>query len=855
MSQFSKLTVQIGGHIDGLKKDLKRASYAINSFSKNTLRTFEDTAASASKGFKNVIRSDAFQAAAVAAGGMTLALRSSVKAAIDFESAMADVKKVVDFPTPASFKEMRRDIMRLSREIPISQQGFAEIIAAAGQAGIARKDLSRFAEAAAKMSTAFDISAQEAGEAMAKMRTSMGLSQNEVESLADAMNHLSNSMASSAPQITEFMLRVGAEANKFAFAETQVAAFGSAMIAAGAAPEVAATSFRNLTKALATGTNATKKQQAAFAQLGLSADQVARDMQKDATKTIQDVFRRLGEAPAHMRAQMSTALFGSEARALAPLLTNADLLKEALDSVAKTELFKGSMLKEFEARSKTTANQMQLFQNNMNGLGIAVGGVVLPALNSFMKAITPIVAFVADMADRFPVLTGLVVGLSVAFIGIVAALPFIAAVVSAIGTLKAALAAMAATKAVAGLLLNLKVLGIVGKVAFSMISKAVFVALAPFALIIAKVVLIGAAIFGVVKIIQHFWKTNETFRNVVTGAWNGIVGAAQGLARGIVGIFTGIGDFIKSWGPKILAVLFPIPALIAGLFGKLPADMQAPFDQAVAFIRSIPGKLVDIGGKIIQTIIDGIKQKAVALFDTVKTTLAKVREMLPFSDAKKGPLSKLTESGASIMTTLADGVASKSGALATQIGNATEGGQTKIVGMVQTLVDEFRSVPGLIGDVGELIIDTIIAGLMAKAQGMYQAVKNIFQNVRNLLPFSDAREGPFSQLTLAGGRIITTLTEGLSREGPGLARALAGAFALALPVMQAAPAAAAGTIAPPVPSAASGSASAATTINAPVTINVGATDATAEDIATQVQLVFDGLLSDAEAGVRAFLND
>ena len=66
---------------------------------------------------------------------------------------------------------------------------------------------------------------------------------------------------------------------------------------------------------------------------------------------------------------------------------------------------------------------------------------------------------------------------------------------------------------------------------------------------------------------------------------------------------------------------------------------------------------------------------------------------------------------------------------------------------------------------------------------------------------------------------------------------------------------AAGSIAPAVPSAASASSSAATTINAPVTINVGATDATAEDIATQVQLVFDGLLSDAEAGVRAFLND
>ena len=45
------------------------------------------------------------------------------------------------------------------------------------------------------------------------------------------------------------------------------------------------------------------------------------------------------------------------------------------------------------------------------------------------------------------------------------------------------------------------------------------------------------------------------------------------------------------------------------------------------------------------------------------------------------------------------------------------------------------------------------------------------------------------------------------------------------------------------------------TINAPVTINVAGTDASAEDIASQVELVFSNILSDAEAGVRAFLND
>ena len=55
-----------------------------------------------------------------------------VKLAIEFESAMADVKKVVDFDTPQQFQQMNRDILKLTRTIPMAGKDIAAIVAARG---------------------------------------------------------------------------------------------------------------------------------------------------------------------------------------------------------------------------------------------------------------------------------------------------------------------------------------------------------------------------------------------------------------------------------------------------------------------------------------------------------------------------------------------------------------------------------------------------------------------------------------------------------------------------------------------------------------------------------------------------
>ncbi|MFH4347132.1 phage tail tape measure protein, partial [Acinetobacter baumannii] len=85
------------------------------------------------------------------AGAGAAAMAIPVHLAIDYESAMADVKKVVNFETPQQFKIMGDDIIRLSTKLPMAAKDIAAIVAAGGQSGIAKNELLGFAESAVKM--------------------------------------------------------------------------------------------------------------------------------------------------------------------------------------------------------------------------------------------------------------------------------------------------------------------------------------------------------------------------------------------------------------------------------------------------------------------------------------------------------------------------------------------------------------------------------------------------------------------------------------------------------------------------------------------------------------------------------
>lgn len=334
------------------------------------------------------------------------ALSGPVQQAVEFESAMADVRKVVDFDTPESFAQMSDDILQLSTRIPMAADGLAQIVAAGAQAGFAQGDLLAYAEAAAKVGVAFDISAERAGTGMAGIQTQLRLSLEDTTILFDAMNHLSNNMNSTGSALLDFTNSgLLATAQGYGFAASEALAFGSAMIAAGTGPDVAATSFRNMGRALTKGASMSDRQREAMSRLGLQAEDVARRMQEDAAGTTIDVLERISRLSAELQPSLISDLFGDEARALAPLLEDVDLLREALGLVSDEQQYLGSAEREYAARAETTANNLQLMRNQLARLGIGIGEVVLPPLNDLLEMSQGVIDRMVAWTKEHPKLT------------------------------------------------------------------------------------------------------------------------------------------------------------------------------------------------------------------------------------------------------------------------------------------------------------------------------------------------------------------------------------------------------------------------------------------------------------------
>ncbi|EKT4478776.1 phage tail tape measure protein [Pseudomonas putida] len=339
----------------------------------------------------------------VTGGAMAAPFIAGARAAIDFESQMADVRKVVDFDSPDQFKKMGDDIGRMSDRLPMAATDIAKIVAAGGQSGIARDELLGFADAAVKMGIAFDQTADESGDMMAKWRTAFRMNQTEVIGLADRINYLGNTGPANTKQISAIVTKVGALGEVAGMSSAQIAAIGATMAGVGVNQDVAATGIKNFMLAMTKGTAATKGQAQAFKSLRLNSKTVAENMQKDAQGTTLDLLKRIGEIDAAKRPALLAEMFGTESiEAITPLLTNLELLRGNLEKVSDAQKYAGSMEKEYASRAATTAFNLQRLRNNVMSVAREVGSALLPGINAVVDQLRPWILQVAELVRDNP---------------------------------------------------------------------------------------------------------------------------------------------------------------------------------------------------------------------------------------------------------------------------------------------------------------------------------------------------------------------------------------------------------------------------------------------------------------------
>lgn len=357
------------------------------------------------------------QEAAGAGSALLKGLSAPVNAAIAFEKAMADVRRSVGFDSETGFRQMGEDIRALSLRVPVAASGIADIVAAAGNAGVAQGELVKFAELAAKVGTAWDTGAAQTGDALAQLKATFGLSLADTASLADAIGHLGKNSAASAPQIMDAVRGVGPMAGTFGMTAEQVAATSAAMIGAGADANAAAAGILNIGTALTAGATATGRQNAVFKTLGLSARGVARDMQTNAVGTLEDVLARINRLPAAARAGALSGLFGDSAGAIAPLVSGGSTLSGTLAMVAERSSYAGSVSRDFEATAVSTAFEMQILSNRVNDLAVSIGMALLPVIGAAAREFGPMVTSLSDLVRAYPQVTAAIATATAAVIG------------------------------------------------------------------------------------------------------------------------------------------------------------------------------------------------------------------------------------------------------------------------------------------------------------------------------------------------------------------------------------------------------------------------------------------------------
>jgi TP901 family phage tail tape measure protein len=326
-------------------------------------------------------------AAAAAYASLTEGISGTIGAAIKFEDSMSDIRKVVDFESPQQFKQMGDDILKMSQQLGMSTSSIAAIVAAWGQANAKPDELMALTELTAKVATAWDTTAAETGDSLAKIRTSLGLTVEQTGLVADAINFLGNTSASGTKDLLKFSR--GLNSGQLAgFAAKETLAFGAAMISAGFESEVAETSFRNMAFALTAGSKATKEQRSAFKRLGMDGKKVSKAMQKDAVGTTLAVLDAIKRLPKDEQGAIAASLFGKEARAIPALLNNLPELRRLLDGVANDANYAGSAQKEFDEAMKRTSMNLAKLKQTVAGIGISIGQLALPRLNEWATTLS-----------------------------------------------------------------------------------------------------------------------------------------------------------------------------------------------------------------------------------------------------------------------------------------------------------------------------------------------------------------------------------------------------------------------------------------------------------------------------------
>lgn len=290
------------------------------------------------------------------------------------------------------------------------------------------------------------------------------------------------------------------------------------------------------------------------------------------------------------------------------------------------------------------AGTMRALTTELKNLGSEIGTILLPM-------IIPILQGLKDMAVKFSELSPATKELVVKIALLAAA---IGPLLLVFGTVLAMIPQM-----VAG---------------FGMLKGAMLaVKAASMSAMVGPLGLVVAAIAAVIAIGVLLYKNWDKIKETAITVGKAVSEAFTASIDFVKGIFTGFIDFIKE---RIQAMKDAFMIYIDFLKNIFTGDFEAAFQNIKDFLSKFVSeafaefvqKCYDFGKNIVSSIADGIKSKINDVKDAISDVTSKVRDYLPFSPAKEGPLKDLNK--LNFGGTISDGIYSGMGQIQTAMNTA-----------------------------------------------------------------------------------------------------------------------------------------------------------------------------------------
>ena len=347
--------------------------------------------------------------------GLTAPLVASVglitKAAIDYESAFAGVKKTVDETATVSYKNLSDGIRQMAKELPASAVQIANVAEVAGQLGIKADDILKFSRTMIDMGESTNLSAEDAATAIAKIANILGLTSDEYSRFGASVVDLGNNFATTEKDIVEMSNRLAAGGKLAGLTAPEILGLATAMSSVGIEAEAGGTAMTQTLTAIGNAVSLTTKDSADDLALiakvaGTTSEEFQQAWKEKPAEALQSFIKGLNtarEKGANMDAiLMKLGMTGvRQGNMLKSLALSSDKMSAAVERSNQAWKDNTALTNEANKRYETTESQLKMFKNQVTDLAIEFGGPLLKALRDGLKAGKPWIETLAKMAKQF----------------------------------------------------------------------------------------------------------------------------------------------------------------------------------------------------------------------------------------------------------------------------------------------------------------------------------------------------------------------------------------------------------------------------------------------------------------------